>query len=675
MIFYIFISCLVAALYAALLYTKNRKDELGAPWRYILAALRFAFVFLLCFVLFSPLYKIHRQEIRKPLCFVAVDESASMQDALTPATLSSIDKLCSRLKDNFEVRRIGFGDAENTNFENLFATLKQQAQGNPDACVLLISDGNANKGADPLQTYRSCALPLFCVGLGDTTLHADTYIGDMQYNPYAFKGNIFPVRIQLGKHLLGQGKAHLQLSMQGKVLEEREIDFGAWKGDETEIEYGIPADEAGVFRYQVALSPQEGERNLQNNTASFRVKILESRRRILLLGQTAHPDMGALARSLATSGKYETDVRIVHGMGTDALAALQSGNYDLILLHGLPSAQEGLYGFEAMLREKPVGYIVSASTDLEKLSRQETGLTLSPRGNSWNEAQASLSPDFSLFEIPEDEAAAYLRFPPLYTPFARYETSSGGECVFYQNILQTPTHDPLFWFNTTTPHPVLVVAGHGLWRWRMADFQSHGNTHAFDHLIDRFVQLLSTEKPKENLMVQCPETIPSHDNLQVRATLYNASFEKIGNADIRFVLHQEKGGHDYNFLFAPDGDTYVLDAGTLPEDDYTYTASARLGDKTYQSKGRVTVESFQLENPQLPANIGLLRNLALSYQGEFFYQDFDSPAQTLHQRKDLKPRIHSREVYVSLLEAKWALVLLLCLLCVEYLGRKIFGNL
>ena len=189
------------------------------------------------------------------------------------------------------------------------------------------------------------------------------------------------------------------------------------------------------------------------------------------------------------------------------------------------------------------------------------------------------------------------------------------------------------------------------------------------------MQLLSTEKPKENLVIQCPETLSSSDNLSVRATLYNASFEKIDNADIHFVLHEEDSGREYDFLFAPDGDAYRLDAGTLPEGDYTSTASACLGDRTYRSKGRVTVEAGRLENPQLPANIALLRNLALSYQGEFFYHDFTSPAKALSQRKDLKPRIHYREVYVSPLEAKWMLVLLLCLLCVEYLGRKVFGNL
>ncbi|MDE5544419.1 MAG: hypothetical protein K2I83_03295, partial [Bacteroidales bacterium] len=560
MFFNILISCAVAVFYAALLYTRNRKDELGKPWRYTLAAMRFAFVFLLCFVLFSPLYKIQRQEIRKPLCFVAVDKSASMQDVLTPASLSSIHTLCSRLENDFEVRRIDFGDAESTHYENLFNTIKQQTQGNPDACVLLISDGNVNMGADPLHAYRSCALPLFCIGMGDTTLHADTYIGGIQYNPYAFKGNVFPVRIQVGKRLLAQGKAKLQLSLQGEVLKESELDFGTWRSDETEIEYEIPASEAGVFRYQIALSAQEGERDLRNNTATFRIKVLESKRKILILGQTAHPDMGALARSLASSGKYETEVRTLQGSPSD-FGLKQLREYDLILLHGLPSAREDLHRFDEVLREKPIWYIVSASTDLAKLSRRETGLSLTPRGG-WNEAQASLSPDFSLFEIPKDEAEAYKRFPPLYTPFSRYETAPGGECVFYQDILQTPTRDPLFWLNVSTPYPVAVVTGHGLWRWRIADFQSHGNTRLFDRLTDRFVQLLSTEKPQENLVIQCPETLSSSENLLVRATLYNASFEKVGRADIRFVLHHEESGKNYDFLFAPDGDAYRLDAGT-----------------------------------------------------------------------------------------------------------------
>ena len=74
----------VAAGYAGALYYRNRKDELSKGWKTGLAAIRFLFVFLICFLLMSPIAKMKQEQVQKPLCFVAVDDSRSMRAALAP---------------------------------------------------------------------------------------------------------------------------------------------------------------------------------------------------------------------------------------------------------------------------------------------------------------------------------------------------------------------------------------------------------------------------------------------------------------------------------------------------------------------------------------------------------------------------------------------------------------
>ena len=119
----------VAAGYAGALYYRNRKDELSKGWKTGLAAIRFLFVFLICFLLMSPIAKMKQEQVQKPLCFVAVDDSRSMRAALAPeyrnkkeadtAVFSAsgfaqdieqqTNRLCEELSERFQVQRLAFG--------------------------------------------------------------------------------------------------------------------------------------------------------------------------------------------------------------------------------------------------------------------------------------------------------------------------------------------------------------------------------------------------------------------------------------------------------------------------------------------------------------------------------------------------------------------------------------
>ena len=91
-----------------------------------------------------------------------------------------------------------------------------------------------------------------------------------------------------------------------------------------------------------------------------------------------------------------------------------------------------------------------------------------------------------------------------------------------------------------------------------------------------------------------------------------------------------------------------------------------------------------MEFLQLPANLELLRNLSLTYDGRFYYAGsayapqnavWKQILQDIEGRPDLKPVISFREAYASFLDQIWLLILLLGLLSMEYFARKIFGSL
>jgi len=73
---------------------------------------------------------------------------------------------------------------------------------------------------------------------------------------------------------------------------------------------------------------------------------------------------------------------------------------------------------------------------------------------------------------------------------------------------------------------------------------------------------------------------------------------------------KSQSGKNYSFLFTRNGQSYQLDAGTLPVDEYAYTATAKLGNQQFKAGGQLTVKTLNLETRQTAADHRLLFDLA-----------------------------------------------------------------
>ena len=686
---------LTASAYAAGLYYKNKKDELAKGWRLVLAAVRFGFVFLICLLFFFPLIKIKRERIEKPLCFLVLDQSSSMRGAADSAFLvQNFNQLAQSLSEKFEVRKLGFGqdaaanpdftfNASATDFSKAFKLIRQQNPNNEPAVTVLFSDGNNNIGQEPVSAYRNLAFPIYTVGFGDTNLYPDLFIGQVLVNRYAYKGSTFPVHIRLGQNRAPQATSRLRLEdAGGHILKDTLIAFEGKR--EQSVEWNIETQDSGICRYTLRLGSLQDEYDLQNNRRAFSVQVLENRQKILVLAHAPHPDLGCLRQSLQQQEKYSTDIVLAKDLADLAKNPARMESYDLVILHGLPSSRYPLREIKPLLEKKNLFYMLTASTSWQLFNQAEAGITIQPRGNRWNEAQAHFNAGFSLFNVSAQDKALWENFPPLQTPFAFFNPISGGQSLFTQSILQVPTADPLLWISPPGNRRTALCCGTQLWKWRLANYQEKENTESFDLLLDKCLQLLCSAKPESNLNLHCPQTLHTTERLTITAFLYNASFEKVENAPISFSLSRKDAQAEYAFEFVPENDHYTLDAGFLPEGEYRYTAQASVGGETYHSYGFLTVSDPQLENPKQVADHALLRNLALTYQGEFFYAGKsaqENPGfrkkieQALLHRQDLAPRLKSEENYFSPLHRQDLLIILLLLLSLEYFARKRFGNL
>jgi hypothetical protein len=345
--------------------------------------------------------------------------------------------------------------------------------------------------------------------------------------------------------------------------------------------------------------------------------------------------------------------------------------YNLILLYQLPSvnATSKLVS-EAVNSDIPLLFIVGNQTHIRNFNSLQTGLMINPLGNRFNEPQPVLDDHFPLFTL-SDAAKNYLsRFPALQSPFGSYRASASAIPLLYQLIGTVKTKDPLMVFSQIGSKKTAVLAGEGLWRWRLQDYLDHGNHDIFNELIDKTIQYLAVKQNKSQFRIVSKGTFPENQALEMEAEVYNESYELINSPEVNLEIQNEKG-RKFPFSFSKTSNAYRLNAGLFPAGEYTYLAKTKLGEKVFTQKGSFSITTLMLEAGNTTADHQLLYSLATKHNGELVYPaQMNGLAAKIAARDDIRPVIYNPKKLVDLVELKTVFFLLLILLSAEWFMRK-----
>lgn len=680
----ILIAVVIAAVFSVAAYIRTKELEISLRRKAALAALRFLYVFIIAFILFSPLVRLRVRVIEKPQVFLALDLSKSMA-ADSIAALSVAERLSESLQEKFNVRELSFG-SNATDFSALFDKISLLQNPEIPSAVVMLTDGNYNYGASPLYSYQNISLPFYALAFGDTTLYPDISITRVNNNKYAYLNNLFPVEVLMETSNTDVRDASVSIFHNGNKIDEKPLSGGS-----SSVQFDIKAEKAGLQAYTVRVSSIKGEKNLTNNSRTFYIEVLDGKQKILILAAAPHPDIAAIRRSLESGDMFETSLYV----GKEVPNGLQNLEaYNLVFLHGLPSVAVPLR--VAALKDKSLFVIISESSDLNALRELNTGFNVTLKSNAFSEAVAERNGSFGLFSISKEDEDVLKQFPPLSVPFGTYGTGASGvsgafgasgfsgETFLTQKVLGVSSENPLLWFSVHGGRGVGVFAGSGIYRWSLNNYFQKQNTAVFDDIMTKSVQLLANRANKEPLVVRHPRYFYEQTPIILNAELYNALFEPIENEKVSISIY-DSSGQEYPYTFSPQGKFYNLNAGYLPVGGYRYTAKAKVGNNDLSQSGAFSIIPLQLEDAEMPANITFLREMALRYDGALFtaarrevqdgrvvqVDDWVSElVEALENRPELKTQIRYEERSHSLIELWWIWLLLVLLMGGEWFLRK-----
>ena len=682
-IFFWLLGCLALGIgYAFLLYSSS--IHLNRTLRNSLFLLRTIAITILSFLLFAPLIKNVDKIVEKPLIIIAQDNSASIIVSKTRGFrekdyVINLKGLEKTLSENYDVRSFNFGSDVNsgldlkfnaplTDISAVFKLIDDQFSNRNIGAVILGSEGIYNRGSNPQYEAKNLKTSVYTIALGDTIAKKDLLISNVNYNNITYLDNQFQVEISVEAYQSQGSSSLLTISDNSGIVFSRPVLINS-----NEFRLIVPvallAKRKGIQQYTIRLAPITNELSAKNNTQTIFVEVIDGRQKVLIIANSPHPDLTALKQSIEISKNYSVKIAMA-----DEVSATDVAEAGLLILHQLPSVNNTAQNILKMGSAKPLLYILGAQSNVGAFSSSQSVLGITSGGNT-QEAIASFEPDFYAFTLTEAHKQRVRNFAPLLSPFGNYGLKAPGNILMSQQIGKLVTKMPLLVFGEDLQRKIAILAGEGIWRWRLEDFQESGNHDALDELIVKTVQYLSTREDKRKFRVYpSKNSFDENEHVILNAELYNDAFELINTPEVNISL-KNKGGKSYSFVFTRTANAYSLDAGVLPSGEYSYNARTELGKVKHSAGGQFVITQQQAEFKQTRANHQLLFALSQQSNGKMIFPDqLQDLPKLIKANENIKTVSFENRKYEEPINLKLIFFLILALLSVEWFTRKRNGE-
>jgi len=684
---FILFCLLLGALYAVILYYKNRDftPELkNLVWvKGTLAVLRWITVSVLAFLLLSPLIKSNHLDKIDPRIVFLQDNSESLklnrsaEDSIQYQ--SEIQSLRTAINGKYDLDYFVFDkdlrqddilnfEGKSTNVSNALEQVNGLYYNQNVGAVILASDGIYNQGDNPI--YSSSDFPIYALALGDTSQQTDVKIVAVRNNKIAYLDDEIQVKVDLQANHLKEEQYKLNLSSKGNVLQSKTLSISE-DFDETETSFTIKAEAIGIHRYTLEVKSFEDEISVVNNTYDFFVEVIDNRQKILLVANAPHPDIAAIKSVVELNKNFEIDIQYLNQFQAELTP------YSLVILHQVPcknlGGQQLLNSVNAL--KIPVWFITGTASAYELFNEAQSMLSIDPSAENTNEASPLLNSSFTSFSISDHTAKSLKKFPPVTTPFGNYNVGASTSIALKQKIGSVETDFPLLCFQDNFGTRSAAFIGNGLWRWKLHDYLENDSHEAFNEIIEKTLNYLALKGDKRKFRVNTNKNnFFEGEMIQFEAELYNENYELVNDPEVNLIVRNEEG-QDYPFIFNKTSNAYQFQTNTLPLGKYSYTAITNFNGTKQTAEGIFSIQAMQLEALQTTANHKLLKKLAQQTDGSFYLLDeIKTLQEDLMNLESLKPRLYESVKTQALINLKALFFVILAFLSIEWFARKWMGS-
>ncbi|SFG94330.1 hypothetical protein [Pedobacter insulae] len=681
-----FLACLaLGILYAWLLYGKLK--HLPVRLIIILSLFRTLAITLLIWMLFAPLFKKVSYTLEKPIIILAQDNSLSVGQVM-PAKFDQINyqkqmqELSTKLSEKYEVKTYSFSDSVKTGLDFsgkgklsngavLIEQLKDEVMNRNIGAIIIASDGIFNRGGNPLYDLKQLNAPVYTIGLGDTVPKKDVLIADINYNNLVYLDNEFTLSVQVQAFQSKGEKTRLTVTENGVKVKDEIVDLNA-NSFVKDIPIKMKARKVGVQKYNVSVSSLKNEITTKNNSQTIFVEVIDGRQKILIVSGTAHPDVTVLKQAIEINKHYEVALAL-----PDDLNQVELNKYSLAILYQFPGDNNSSLNLLNQIKGSriPIWCILGAQTDMSGLAQLQGLVKLNRATGAIQEVFPLIAPNFTLFALETNADAQLKDYDPLQMPFGNLIINGSYSAILNQKIGKVNTQSPLWFFMDNNGRKIAFLLGEGIWKWKLEEAKNVQSFPLVNELVSKTLQYLSVKDDKRKFKVYANKsTFDENEQVILNASLYNDAYEPINTSEVAIKIRPENG-KIFNYNFSKFGSSYRLDAGSLPEGNYTFIATTNLGDKKYSFNGSFYVKALITEFQQTTANHQLLYTMAQQNNGKMLMpSNLLSVLDEINKNEQIKTIRYEDRKYEELINFKFLFIFILLLLSLEWFLRKRNGE-
>lgn len=636
-----------------------------SQWKSVKALLRFLGTFLAIFLLFNPSWISEKSFQRKPLVYLFTDASQSAKKQSIPVSKDLKQIITEKFGEDIELREIFFGSevVEKINDSIGFSTrldkvtdFINQEPIQPEASIL-ISDGIANRGGSPL--LNSVKSPIFSLGIGDPNTYPDASVTSLSVNESVFKGNEFEVEAGIQTELLKGAKVVVDFFQKGRLHEsinlvpQRDIDV-------QRVVFRGKGEIEGLNELQVKVRPiNSSEKNTYNNIQKSVIDVVSQKKKIALLYQAVHPDLGAIRSALLGVQQYE----LIESKNLSDLP----NNVQMIIAFNIKGDS-----YNELKKSKLPFWLFS---DVPNQLTGETSISSRVTTSKNQAVTPEVNSDFELFSL---ETLPF-SFKSVDCPLLKLNVPR-EKIQLFQQWNRVNTNLPLC-FADDLEGRKLYFLGYGIWKWRIQELKQTNESKWFDQWVRSNVDWLSNQ----NLGAKNIEwSINKRDWIlgeqrKFKFSLFDAASKKVENAKITCTLIDDLGRSQTIGLTSNLG---IFTGVIRPSKGGRHTINLKLntaiqGVNQQDFTQMIDVDTVSLELHTSKANHQVLKDLSSQSLGGFYEPRNNGIDSILSQfaKRDLdKPRIEILQSRVFATDEVLFLYIIVLLFGVEWFLRKWEGK-
>nr|WP_262913909.1 vWA domain-containing protein [Aequorivita vitellina] len=650
-------------------YKSKQKGSL----RWILGTLRFVTLFLILLLLINPKFKSETYTIEKPKLPVLIDNSASIGELGQKDNVSQILqnlKENSELNDKFDLSYYSFGSdfresdslsfkEKNTNISKALS-LTNNLFKNQTAPTILITDGNQTLGTDYEFSSATFKNNIYPVILGDSIKYTDLKIEQLNTNRYAFLKNQFPVEVILTYSGTNPVKSEFVVTQGNATVYKTTVPFSENETSKT-LNFTLSASAVGLQKYTAQIFPLADEKNKTNNSKQFAVEVIDQATNVLVVSKIAHPDLGALKKSIITNERRTVTFK----KPAEAVSLLN--DYQLVILYQPDRSFASVFA-EIEKTSKNTLVISGLQTDWYFLNGAQDNFN-KEASNASEDVQAKLNSNYGTFAV---EDIDFNNLPPLHTEFGALTISVPNEVMLEQTVNGLTNGNPLLATMEINGKRDAIWDGEGFWRWRARSFLETESFQSFDDFIGNLVQYLASNKRRSRLEVSSETFYYNNNPIKISAQYFDKNYVFDNRASLNISVKNTETEKQTVFPMLLRNNYYEVDLNSLPAGEYNYTVSVL--NEAVSSSGNFTILDFNVEQQFLNADVSKLRHIAQSTNGKaYFAIQSDMLISALMANTNYQNVEKSEQKIVPLLDWKYLLFLIVLALAAEWFIRKYNG--